>query len=165
MISIRRLTPDDADTSRHLRLRALQDHPEAFGSAYEETAQLTVEDFAQRLANGVTLGAFDEDAHVGTVFLAIRTRVKTRHTAQINAMYVVPEQRGKGIGKQLVQAGLDYLRAYAPQVELVYLSVAVGNVAAKALYTSMGFVTWGVQPRALKIGETYVDFEEMVLHL
>lgn len=165
MVTIRRLTPDDAEASRKLRLRALQDHPEAYGAAYEEAAQLTIEDFAQRLATGVTLGAFDADVHVGTVFININMRSKTQHQARINAMYVAPEARGKGVGKHLIQAALGYLRQNVPQVEDVLLSVAVGNAAAKALYAKMGFVTWGVYPRALKIDGRYVDLEEMILCL
>lgn len=165
MITIRRVTPDDAEASRNLRLQALQDHPEAFGSSYEEAQHLTVEDFAKRLTNGVTLGAFEGEVHVGTIYVAVNSRIKTRHQAYIHAMYVAPEARGKGIGAQLIQTALDYLRENEPQVEDVLLSVAVGNAAAKALYEKMGFVAWGIHPRALKLGERYVDLEEMILHL
>ena len=46
---IRLLTPEDALSFRELRLRALKDHPDAFGSSYEEAANLSVEETAERL--------------------------------------------------------------------------------------------------------------------
>ena len=43
--------------------------------------------------------------------------------------------------------------------------VATTQTAAIALYQSLGFRSFGCEYRALKIGERYVDEEQMVLYL
>jgi hypothetical protein len=43
--------------------------------------------------------------------------------------------------------------------------VTTTQVAAKALYCSIGFETYGVEPRALKDGAQYLDEEIMILRL
>lgn len=62
---IRPLTAPDAARYQPLRLRALQEHPEAFASAFEEEQQLLLETVAKRLqqssAERYTLGAFEEE--------------------------------------------------------------------------------------------------------
>jgi len=40
-----------------------------------------------------------------------------------------------------------------------------GQEAARSLYLSLGFTTYGVEPRGLKVGERYFDDENMVLRL
>ncbi|CRI00648.1 Uncharacterised protein [Streptococcus pneumoniae] len=45
------------------------------------------------------------------------------------------------------------------------LDVVVGNDAAKKLYESLGFQTYGVQERSLKHNGQYWDEEHMVLFL
>jgi ribosomal protein S18 acetylase RimI-like enzyme len=49
------------------------------------------------------------------------------------------------------------------QVEQVLLSVAATQEAAIRLYRSLGFEPFGREPRALKIGNRYVDEEYMIL--
>ena len=46
---IRRLTEHDVEEFRSLRLRALQEHPEAFGRSYEEESAEPIERMAARL--------------------------------------------------------------------------------------------------------------------
>ena len=43
------------------------------------------------------------------------------------------------------------------------LSVNATNMAAKALYRSMGFTSWGVQPQVLRIAGVFHDEEHMQL--
>jgi RimJ/RimL family protein N-acetyltransferase len=50
-------------------------------------------------------------------------------------------------------------------IEQINLLVATTQTAAKGLYESLGFRSFGCEQRALKIGERYVDEEHMVLHL
>ncbi|MGB0089546.1 MAG: GNAT family N-acetyltransferase, partial [Planifilum fulgidum] len=60
---IRRLNPEDAMSFRELRLRALKDHPDAFGTSYEEAANLSIKKTAEKLKpspDAFVLGAFDE---------------------------------------------------------------------------------------------------------
>ena len=59
---------------------------------------------------------------------------------------------------------LDRVRSYAV-LEQVTLSVSVPQEAARRLYRAFGFDVYGYEPHALKVGETSVDDEHMVLWL
>jgi ribosomal protein S18 acetylase RimI-like enzyme len=48
-------------------------------------------------------------------------------------------------------------------MEQVLLSVAVTQEPAIRLYRSLGFQRYGREPRALRIGDRYIDEEYMVL--
>jgi hypothetical protein len=50
-------------------------------------------------------------------------------------------------------------------VEQIVLAVATTQESAIALYQSLGFRSFGMERRALKIGERYVDFQHMVLEV
>jgi len=50
-------------------------------------------------------------------------------------------------------------------LEQILIRVATVQTAAGGLYRSLGFVSFGCEPRALKIGDRYLDEEYMVLRL
>jgi predicted lactoylglutathione lyase len=52
-----------------------------------------------------------------------------------------------------------------PDLEQINLAVADGQAAARKLYLQLGFKTYGREPRALKVGNVYVDEDLMVLML
>jgi RimJ/RimL family protein N-acetyltransferase len=167
-MEIRVLTEADVALYRPLRLRALQEEPESFGSAYEESAQRPLEEMAHRLrpdptTGTVTLGAFDPGL-VGMVGLLRDSGIKMQHKAMIWGMYTVPEVRGRGVGRALLAALLAHART-VPGLEQVYLTVVTTQPAARALYESFGFVPYGVEPRTLKLGDRYLDEVLMVLRL
>jgi len=70
----------------------------------------------------------------------------------------------KGLGRALLKELIRQLRSQ-PGLEQVALGVSIENIAAKRLYESLGFEIYGCEARALKIGDSYVDEELMVLYL
>ncbi len=50
-------------------------------------------------------------------------------------------------------------------IEQLTLTVTQDNAAARALYAAAGFVTFGVEPRAVKVAHRYYAKEHMVLSL
>jgi RimJ/RimL family protein N-acetyltransferase len=64
----------------------------------------------------------------------------------------------------LISALLDKVKSL-PGLEQVNLTVSSRQIAAKALYRSLGFETFRVERAALKIGDQYFDEEYMVLRL
>jgi ribosomal protein S18 acetylase RimI-like enzyme len=163
---VRLLDSEDAVSFRELRLRALRDHPDAFGSSYEEAVNLSIEETAERLKpspDAFVLGAFDAAGKlVGMVGFYRERGMKKRHKGVIWGMYCLPECRGKGVGKALLAEAVERARKMKG-LELVTLRVVTSNAPAKKLYLSAGFRTWGKEPRSLKIGSRYMDQELMVL--
>jgi ribosomal protein S18 acetylase RimI-like enzyme len=163
---IRRLEPSDVDAFRAVRLDALRLHPEAFGSSYEDEAALDRAEFVERVATAglVRFGAFDEHGSlVGLIGLQIRSGAKQRHKAFLFSMYVDAAHRGTGLAQQLVEAVIAAAREAGAIV--LQLSVAAGNAPAQRLYRRMGFTTYGIDRRSLKVGDRFHDEELMALDL
>ena len=164
---IRQLEERDAEQYRQVRLRALREEPEAFGSAYEEQADLPLSYFVERIRptdDRVTLGAFDGETLVGMVTLVREHGIKDRHKGAIIGMYVVPEARGRGLGRAMMMEMNERAREMAG-LEQIHLAVVTRNVAARSLYLSLGFSVYGTEPHALKLGDDYLDEDMMALCL
>lgn len=169
-MEIRLLEETDANVYRALRLRALREDPEAFGSTYEERAQRPLSEFAEQLLPGgepperFTLGAYVAGALAGSVTVRRQQGTKERHKGVLTAMFVAPERRGQGLGRTLVEAAVERARLM-PGVEQMLLSVVTTNAAARALYLATGFEPYGLERRALKHNGRYYDEDLMVLWL
>lgn len=165
---IRILNKHDAENYWELRLQALQTNPEAFVTTYEEAIKREnpIETTARNLdsENSYTFGVFDEnDKLVGVVTLLLEQLLVFKHKGSIMAMYVDPSKRGQGYAKQLLQEVIAQGKELG--LEQLLLTVVSTNDAAKSLYNSLDFRTYGLEKRALKIGDTYSDEEYMVRFL
>lgn len=163
---IKQLQAGDANDYQKLRLQGLKDHPTAFGSSYEEEKEYTVEAYQSRLQSKdvFTFGAFENEKLVGVVTLVKERKLKLRHRANIYAMYVAPDTRGKGIGKALLEEAIRKAKSLKG-IEQIYLSVESTNEPAKKLYSSVGFEVFGQDKRAMKINDSYYNEDHMVLFL
>ena len=158
--TIRRLTLDDANSFRAIRLEALKANPDAFGSTFELEDKLDVAWFGGRLENSHVMGAFRDGELVGTAGFAIQQGQKNAHKGRLWGMYVRPSSRNLGVGRLLVSAVLDVARE---NVELIQLSVVKENRPARRLYESVGFLEFGMELKASKLGEKYYDEAHMAL--
>ncbi len=166
---IRKLNPADASIYREMRLEGLLNHPEAFGESAHEFAARSVEDIARMIPadpnshKGFILGAFDEDSRlIGIVSLSRESFAKRAHKAILWGMYVRPAHWRKHVGSQLVNELIALARAFG-DVEQVVLTAATRNERAVRLYESLGFKSYGREPRALQIDGDYYDQEHMYL--
>jgi RimJ/RimL family protein N-acetyltransferase len=156
-VAIRRLARNNAgDVSlyRDIRLEALRNSPEAFGSAWEAESAQPASWFAERLANATVLGAFRGTTLVGMAGFAVQQGPKRAHKGLLWGMYVQPAARRAAVGRRLVEAVCKHARRH---VELLQLTVVRDNLQARALYASLGFVEYGVEQNALKHGGRYYD--------
>ena len=169
-MDVRILTEADAGAFWNIRLRALRDDPESFGSSYEEILERGIAGATQSLRkrdtapDDVTFGAFEGETLVGIAGFRRGEEVKKRHKGVIWGMYVPREMRGKGIGKALLEAAIAHAKTL-PSLEQINLSVVLTSKEAHHLFISLGFETYGLERRALKLHDRYFDQELMTLHL
>ena len=167
---IRPLTMADAEVWWGLRLRALREHPEAFGSSFEDALAMppaqALETARARLAAeaSLTLGAWDGERLVGMVTCVRENGRKNRHKATIVSMYVAREASGHGIGRALMTEIIARVSAW-PGLELLQLTVVTENDRARRLYHALGFQPYGIERHALKLGERYYDEDLLSLDL
>jgi ribosomal protein S18 acetylase RimI-like enzyme len=168
MTIIRPLEPADAGAYQTLRLRALLDRPAAFASSHEEERDTPLSDVATRLAprehGAVVLGAFEGESLVGMAGVQREALRKLAHKAVLWGVYVAPAARRRGIGRELVAAALARTGAMAG-VRQILLGVNAANPVAIALYQSLGFQAFGVEPGFMLLDGTLHDEVQMVCRL
>ncbi len=130
---VRRVGPGDEPTVRSLRIAALTDSPEAFGSTLERELARTPDDWTAMVGTGALFVLEDDDGPAGLVGgLLEEGRV------DLVSLWVAPAARGRGGGDALVRAVLDW----AGPSE-VRLWVVDGDRPARRLYERHGFVPTG----------------------
>jgi ribosomal protein S18 acetylase RimI-like enzyme len=157
--SIKKLTSSESGIYRALMLRGYSEHDTAFTSTFEERAGKPVDWWTKRLQDptSVTLGAFDVgDSLIGTVRLEAYQRQRERHKIQLNAMYVMKDNAGEGVGRRLLDDALAEARKLNG-IELMNLTVTADNLAAVRLYSKLGFQTFGREAKAVKVSHGYLD--------
>jgi ribosomal protein S18 acetylase RimI-like enzyme len=162
-MDVRTLHTQDAADFQHVFLRALREHPEAFGVSVSEQEAQSLTTLADWFGSPDSryYGAYTGNTLVGIMAMQRYQRSKMKHRAGIGPMYVAPEVRGQGIGKRLLEQGLSDARLWQGLKDVV-LAVTVGNEAARKLYMSAGFTPYSVDPRLLQIDGRYFDVEWMI---
>jgi ribosomal protein S18 acetylase RimI-like enzyme len=163
-MQIRVLAPSDAPDYQALRLRGLQECPEAFASSYEEEVGTPFAEIQKRLQprdDSAIFGAFQESRLCALVGLQRESMRKLAHKCFIWGVYVAPESRGYGVGKKLMSHVLAHA-ATALGARQVNLGVNTKNSAAVALYKKLGFVEFGLERDYLLVGSVLQDEYQMV---
>jgi GNAT superfamily N-acetyltransferase len=162
MPSVRLLGPADAVAYRALRLDALQRHPCAFRASFDEEAGQSLEELAARLEADAIFGAYCDGALCGLAGLEIPQARNKRHKGTLFGVYVCPDRRRHGLGTALVSGVIEHARGRVDQLQAAVVTTAE---PARALYRKLGFEPYGLEPRALKVGQEYFDQELLVLRL
>jgi ribosomal protein S18 acetylase RimI-like enzyme len=91
---------------------------------------------------------------VGWCDVTPRERPTTRHSGVLG-MGVLPEWRGRGVGRRLMERTLEAARAFP--LTRVELAVRADNECAIALYRKIGFEVGGRRRRAMLVDGIYYD--------
>ncbi len=155
---IRRAAVGDEKTLRGLRLQALSDAPEAFGSTYERELARTTTDWQRWMSPGVT---FILDAPEGANGIVAGSRDTTdASVVQLMAMWVHPAIRGSGAADELVAAVLAWAESVGAR--LVRLDVMRANARALRFYERNGFRLTGREAVRERDGMLEVQMERQV---
>ena len=164
-ITVRRFLTEEWRVYRDLRLRALLDTPDAFGSTYEREASRTDAEWEDRLASGLTgLEQMPVVALVGETPVGLawgRVDEQDATVAHLFQVWVSPEHRGQGIGRSLTNAVIAWARDLG--LLALRLGVTPSHPAALRLYREAGFVEAG-EPHPLRPGSP-VSCQPMQLSL
>jgi GNAT superfamily N-acetyltransferase len=136
---IRRAESGDEPLLRKIRLEALSEAPEAFGSTLDRERARTLVDWQKWLSPSAT---FVLETTSGPEGIAAGVPDSTDPAVvHLMAMWVHPAHRGSGAASALVQA----VPAWAEErgARLVRLSVIDGNHRARRLYEKHGFQDTG----------------------
>ena len=162
---IRRLAPADAASFLALRLQALAEAPTAFGASYEDeqlTPLATIERNLAPESGRYLFGAFVEDQLVAMVGIGRETSRKEAHKGFVRSMYVAPGHRQQGTGRAILAHAIAFARTL-PDLRQLTLAVNATNAPAIALYESLGFRPYGVEPDSLQVDGVFHD--EMLMFM
>lgn len=136
MAEARSLDSEDWAVFRAIRLRALSTDPGAFGRSHAEEVDRSPSFWIDRLMHpdrAVFVVELD-DRPVGLVGIGS----VDPGLAELTSMWVDPAVRGRGVGRALVDAALEWCRSHT--IGRVELWVVHDNEPAIALYRRLGFV-------------------------
>jgi len=108
---------------------------DGYGLRFEAYVGRTIAEYVlDNRARGQIWLAERDDRLIGCTAVALREG----NRGQLRWVVVDPSERGRGIGKQLVQSALEYCRENA--CESVFLETTDGLPESQALYEKLGFV-------------------------
>jgi GNAT superfamily N-acetyltransferase len=151
--TVRALTADEWRVYRDLRLRALADAPDAFGSTLAEEQDRSDAEWSHRLASGadarwnLPLVAAVRGEPIGLAWGRIETSAPD--VAALYQMWVAPSHRGVGAGRLLLEVVIAWARAR--NAASLDLGVTCGESPARRLYERAGFKPRGA-PQPLRPG-------------
>jgi ribosomal protein S18 acetylase RimI-like enzyme len=142
-IRVRRIGADEGDLLRETRIRSLADSPEAFGGRLEEAQQQPESEWraaARASSSGDRRAWFlaertaDGDPEVVGI---VQARRRPPASCLLFSMWVAPNARRQGVGRQLVDAVSSWAAGWGGR-EIV-LWVFESNEGAIRLYENVGF--------------------------
>jgi ribosomal protein S18 acetylase RimI-like enzyme len=133
MSSVRRAEPADAEAIGRL----LHDFNTEFHDVTPGPAKLA-ERVRRLMAEDEITVLLAGDGPDGLAALRFRPAIWTEALeCYLAELYVVPERRGQGLGRALMEAAMELAREAG--ADLMDLNTAEDDVAARALYESLGF--------------------------
>jgi GNAT superfamily N-acetyltransferase len=133
MPAVRRAGPADAEALGRLL--------DAFNREFDEPTpgpQALAERVRELLGAGELTAVVGGAGPDGVAVLRFRRSVWTDGLeCYLEELYVVPERRGQGLGRAIMEAALDLARREG--ADEMHLATSEADVAARALYESLGF--------------------------
>lgn len=164
-MDIRCICAEDAERFAALRREVTRENPVAMGLTYEEERSRTVESFSSQLSfshPNAMFGSFVEGELAATAAVGYTSKFpSSRHKMILWGVFTSPRFRRRGLSRRVVELAIEH--AFDHDVHRVNLQVYVPNEAAVALYKSIGFIEYGIEPDAVCIDGAYYNGVHMSL--
>jgi ribosomal protein S18 acetylase RimI-like enzyme len=132
-VSVRRAGPEDADAIGRL----LYDFNTEYDEPTPEPPQIA--ERIRELMGGDTIVLLAGDGPDGLAVLRLRLSIwSSGKECYLAELYVVPARRGHGLGRALMETAIDVARQEG--ADWMDLGTSEDDVAARALYESLGFI-------------------------
>jgi len=144
MITLERITSQNAMVFKVVRLCALQDTPSAFGSTYARECQFADAEWVKRAGNmngDSSIGFLAVDAGVACAIAACFLDQADATQGHLISMWTAPTHRQRGVGRLLVNEILGWARQR--EVRTLRLMVVCNNERAIKFYERLGFMRTG----------------------
>ena len=116
MVVVRAATVEEWQVLRDIRLAALRDAPNAFGSTYVEQAASVEADWRRRISRGGTFFAYVPEVKGNEPSGLVGAFQEKTGTVELVSLWVRPYARGRGVGEALVAAVIEWARAAERQL-------------------------------------------------
>jgi RimJ/RimL family protein N-acetyltransferase len=160
-VIIRRLTIDDWEANRDIRLEALAEFPGNYFTSLAEAEARTEADWRAMLESPTltVFGLYDGDQLAGLTAIYIADEDPTGKTAGFAMSYIRPAWRGQGHAAALHKARLDWARGNG--MTRVIVSHRASNTASRRAIERSGFTRTGAVPHRWPDGveEDNVEYE------
>jgi GNAT superfamily N-acetyltransferase len=141
MVMVREVAAADWQALRDIRLEALREAPEAFGSTFAREAAFGEADWQRRISRGGNFLGYLPEASASEPVGLIGGYREEPEAVELVSMYVRPMARGRGVGEALIATVIDW--AAARNAASVHLWVTETNKPARLLYERCGFALTG----------------------
>jgi ribosomal protein S18 acetylase RimI-like enzyme len=166
-VSVRLLTSSDAIAFKRLRLLAIETSPTAIWPTLDEESARSLEEVEAKIKTNSTqavFGAFAGTDLIGIAGLRREPLLQVQHKGVVWGVFVDPNCRGIGLARRLLDTVISHAKNDWKLIQ-INLCVNTQNAPAKKLYQSIGFVAFGIEPRAMKVGDSFLDEQHMTLVL
>ena len=136
-ITVRELAADEWEIFKTLRLRALQEDPEAFVASYEEESQHSDEEWQERMSHATRIGAQRGSEWVALASVGDEDTRDDDDLGEVYGIWVTPSLRGEGVARQLMEHA-ELVGRNAGYSHLAYW-VNTDNGRAVAFASSIGY--------------------------
>lgn len=149
-MEIHRLDPSEVERYKVIRLRSLQDTPDAFDSTLEELSAWEEARWESQMQRPIWVTVLDgRDAGL----VRVMPEKDQPGVAYLISMWMEPEARRQNVGGALVDAAVHWSRAH--ELRTLKLDVGNANAPAIALYASRGFLPQWDDLRAARAARPY----------
>ena len=160
MLEIRSLSPAEWETIRDIRLRALQDSPDAFTSSYERESTFDEVTWRDRARTGQWFVAIDDSEPVG-IACGIEGWSVDPAKRELVGMWVAESHRGRRVGLALLERVGEWARADGAST--LTLGVVEGNHRALRAYEKMGLRVTGERIQVWNDPSRFIEVMERAL--